>query len=92
MPDRTLSILGVIASSLAACYVVLMITTVTFATWQTELSLAAREAETAISMLESRYYDEVGTLAATDPSSMSLGKPRAVRYAVQAAAPALSLR
>ncbi len=92
MPDRTISILSIAAGALVAVYVVLVITTVTFAAWQTDLALTARDAESTIGDLETKYYEQVGVLAATDPRSMNLGKPAAVTYATEAQAPALSLR
>lgn len=92
MPDRTISVLGGVAASLAAVYVVLVITTVAFAAVQSDLALTARDMESEIGMLEARYYDEVGALAAIDPRTMNLEKPVAVRYATEVAAPSLSLR
>lgn len=92
MPDRTISVLSIAAGALVAVYVVLVVTTVTFAAWQTELALTARDAESTIGNLETRYYGAVGALSATDPGSMNLGKPLAVSYATEAPAPTLSLR
>lgn len=92
MPDRTISILGAVAGSLMAVYLVLVITTVCFAAMQTDLALAVRDAESHIGTLEATYYDQVGALAAMDPRAMNLAKPQAVTYATEAPAPSLSLR
>lgn len=92
MPDRTISILGAVAGSLVAMYLVLVVTTVCFAAMQTDLALQARDAESLIGSLETKYYAQVGELAATDPRAMNLAKPQAVTYATEAPTPSLSLR
>ncbi len=92
MPDRALTILGASVAVLISTYVALVVVTITFATMQTELALTVRNAESAIGVLESSYYQKVGVLSATEPSSMNLHKPVAVRYATMVTAPSLSLR
>ncbi len=92
MPDRTVSLLSVIAGGCVCAYVALVIVTVTFAAVQTQLALDVRDTESAIGQLETKYYSQVSTLAATDPRAMQLSAPASVTYAVRAEAPSLSLR
>lgn len=92
MPDRTISVLSILASLTVCAYVALVIVTVTFATMQTELALSVRTTESEISQLETRYYNQVGMISATDPHSMNLGKPARVTYAPLAETPSLSVR
>lgn len=92
MPDRTISLLGATVAVLVTVYIGLVVTTITFATMQTELALTARDAESAIGAIETAYYAQVGVLSATDPKSMDLHKPSAVHYATKVTAPSLSLR
>ncbi len=92
MPDRALTILGASVAVLVSTYVALVVVTITFATMQTDLALTVRNTESTIGALEATYYQKVGVLSATDPSSMNLHKPVAVRYATKVTAPSLSLR
>jgi hypothetical protein len=92
MPDRTISFLSLVAGGCVTVYIALVIVTVTFAAVQTDLALSVRDTETEISMIETRYYQQVGELAAVDPATLNLGKPSVVTYATLAQAPSLSLR
>ncbi len=92
MPDRTISFLSAVAAALTGLYVVLVVVTVTYATIQTDLALTVRDTESEIGMVESRYYEQVSALAATNPVDMNLSKPVSVTYATLAKAPSLSLR
>lgn len=92
MPDRTLSILSYTASSLVVAYLVLMVATVSFAAWRTDLAEAVRDTENAISTLERDYYDTIERVGATDPASLGLVKPRAVTYAAMTVPAGLSRR
>ena len=92
MPDRTLSVLSILAGACVCAYVVLIVITVTFATMQTELALSVRTTESSISQLETRYYNQVGVISDTDPHTMNLGKPARVTYAPLAETPSLSVR
>lgn len=92
MPSHTLPVLGYAAAFLFACYLGLMVTTVSMASWQTTLSVQVREAEGEIARLEARYYDRVTVLDRTDPASVGLVPPTRVTYAPEAAAPAVTRR
>ncbi len=92
MPDRTISSLGALVAVLVLAYLGLVVTTVSFAAWQTDLAVSAQDTESSIGSLEGQYYAQVGRLAATDPASLGLSKPSHVSYAVAATAPTLTLR
>ncbi|HEX5774823.1 MAG TPA: hypothetical protein VFY28_02590 [Candidatus Paceibacterota bacterium] len=92
MPDRTISILSYAASGLVIVYVGLVIATVSFAAWRTDLAEAVRDTENRVSVLEREYYDTVERIGRTDPASLGLVKPRAVTYAAMAVPAGLSRR
>lgn len=92
MPDRTVSILGYSLGALVAAYLVLVVVTVSMASWQTNLSMQVHETEGDIARLESRYYDMVARIDRTDPATLGLGKPARVMYAATQSAPAVTLR
>lgn len=92
MPDRTISILGYSTVALIVAYLALVIVTVSLAAWQTDLAVAVHEVEGDIQELEKTYYDTVARLDSTDPGTVGLVAPTAVRYAAKIAAPAVSFR
>ncbi|MBP6868777.1 MAG: hypothetical protein KBC16_01565 [Candidatus Pacebacteria bacterium] len=92
MPDRTIPLLSATAILLFVGYLGLMVTTISFATWQTELTREMRDTEVRIASLEGRYYDLIKTVGAEDPSTFGLVEPRAVRYVAEASRNDLSLR
>jgi hypothetical protein len=92
MPDRTISILSASALALLACYLGLMVTTVVYATMQTDLASSMRATESEIAALEDRYYDAVAALDASNPAAYGLVKPSSVAYAELSTATALSRR
>lgn len=92
MPDRTISILSILCGGLVAVYLVLVVITVSFAAYRTDLASAVRDTEDAIGSLEREYYAAIDRIGETDPGTLGLVKPHAVTYAKSAEAPALSLR
>lgn len=80
MPDRTLPILGAVALALFVVYVGLVITTISFAAWQTQTAHEIGERETRIAKLEATYYEQLKRVNATDPHTVGLTRPVAVRY------------
>ena len=78
--------------ALGVTYLGLMTCTMYFAATQSEQDKQTREAQSAISSLESEYYNRVHALQNTSPSDMKLVKPVSVTYAPQATPPAVSLR
>ena len=91
MPDRLIPILRGSFFALIGVYVLLVISTVYFATAETDLREAIHDAEASIATLEGRYFGAVDRLTHTDPASMGLAAPLAKRYAREVDAPSLSL-
>lgn len=92
MPDRTISILSAALGMLVFAYLALMVTTVSFAAWRTDLAAEVRKTEEAIALLEQDYYGAVERIGATDPASHGLAKPARVTYAAMVAAQAVTKR
>lgn len=92
MPDRTISFLSAACGILVFTYIVLVITTITFAAWRTDHSAAVRNTEAQIASLESKYYDSVAKLDSTNPNEVGLVAPASVRYAIKVESPTLTLR
>lgn len=90
LPNRLVPALGIIAFMLAVLYVALMITTIFFAAWQTQLARGIDESRVAIEKLENWYYDAIARIDATDPSSLGLVAPTHIEYVVAARLPAVS--
>lgn len=92
MPSRTISILSFTLSVLVFAYVSLMVVTVSFAAWRTDLAGQISETEAAIAVLEADYYDSIERIGATNPEALGLTKPVSVTYAAMVAAPTVSKR
>lgn len=80
LPVRTIPVLSVMFGALIASYVALIIATVLMAAWQTNLASSLDTTQTAISALETRYYQSVSDIDATDPATLGLAKPAKVTY------------
>ncbi len=83
MSDRLIPLLGASALLLATVYLGLVVTTISFATWQTQGVAQIRETEGAIADLEAKYYESIARINSTDPSTYGLGAPVAVRYVAE---------
>ena len=79
-PDRLIPILRAAVIGLIAVYVVLVVTTVYFATWQTQEVSSMSDSQSAIGMLESKYYASVAQINETDPTTLGYVKPKIVTY------------
>lgn len=90
MPDYTVTALSIAAAALAAVYVLFIILTVVFATWQTDLAARVRDAEGNVTELESSYYAMLAKENATSPASLGLVAPSEVHYATDEGASGLS--
>jgi hypothetical protein len=90
VPNRINFILGSIAAALVVVYIGLMITTIFFASWQTQLARGIDDTRSRIQALETRYYDEIAKLDSTDPGSVGLVAPKKVEYVVAARMPGLT--
>jgi hypothetical protein len=78
--DRLIPVLRVAVIAFIAVYVVLVVTTVYFATWQTQEVSSVRDTEAAIGTLETKYYDSVAKANETDPATFGFVKPTDVKY------------
>jgi len=84
MPDRTIPVLAVATGCLIALYLVLMITTIFFAAWQTQLARGIDDTREDIHQLEQEYYGAIAKIDSTDPSAVGLVAPSRVEYVVAA--------
>ncbi len=91
MPNKTLTILGFSCAAVFAAYIVLVIATVFFATWETELASSAGEAEARISALETEYFDAIARLSETNVASAGYHQPDRVEYVAANGKPTFTL-
>ena len=87
MPSRTIPVLATSTAVLFLAYLVLVITTILFATWQTQASSAISDSQAAIGALETQYYASVGSLDSTNPYSLGFVQPTQVEYVAAANLP-----
>ncbi len=80
MSDKLIPVLGAATILLIGIYVTLVVSTIYFATWQTQGLAEIREVEGTIAALETEYYDAIALINRTDPSMHGLAAPVAVRY------------
>lgn len=80
MSNRLVPILSLLCGVVCSAYIVLVIATIFFATWQTELSLSVRTTESRISVLETEYYDAITKLNTTNVASAGFIAPIQVEY------------
>lgn len=90
MPNRAIPVLASVAVLLFVAYVGLVITTISFAAWQSQTASAIGEREERIADLEERYFEEVRRITSADPSTYGLSRPVAVRYVTAAPGTAVS--
>jgi len=84
VPDRLVPMLVSGVAALAGIYVVLMVTTIFFATLQTKLASSIGDTRASIERLESQYYATIARIDATDPASIGLVAPRQITYVTEA--------
>lgn len=87
---RLLPLLSASAGLLVAVYVALMVTTIIFASLQTQLAQEVQDKHMAISKLENAYYSSVATLDSTDPRTLGYVTPSHVQYLSEASLPNLT--
>lgn len=90
IPNRIVPVLAVACCALVAVYIVLVVTTIFFAAWETQLARSIEESRASIQGLEDEYYDAIARIDATDPSSLGLVAPRKVEYVAATRVPGLS--
>lgn len=90
MRNRIKLTLSYCAAGLFAVYLTLIVATVYFATWQTELAHSIRETEMAIGELETSYYKAISQLNGVDPYSVGFVTPSTIGYVVDTGPSGLS--
>lgn len=90
MPNRLISTLSYTAGALFVAYLILIVVTVSFAAWQTELAHSVRETEVAIGELEMDYYQAIGRINDMDPMAVGFVSPSRIGYVVDAGPTGLS--
>lgn len=87
---RLIPALSATAGVLVAVYVALMVTTIIFASLQTQLAQDVQDKHMQIAKLENSYYASVATLDSTDPHTLGYVKPAHVQYLSEASLPNLT--
>ncbi|MBA3789022.1 hypothetical protein H0X32_01335 [Patescibacteria group bacterium] len=82
MSDRLIPILSLSCGGLVTLYIGLVVSTVFFATWQTQTVSSVRDTESAIGNLETNYYTTLTRVSAIDPHSVGYVSPSNVKYVV----------
>ncbi|MBU0749958.1 hypothetical protein KKH15_00380 [Patescibacteria group bacterium] len=90
MPSRTITTLSYFTGALLALYLVLVVATVSFAAWQTELAHSVRETEIAIGELETQYYKAIGRINDMNPLEAGFVAPSRIGYVVDSGPVGLS--
>ncbi len=82
--DRLVPMLGASCGILAVLYVTLVVTTIFFASWQSQAVSIIRTSESTIGNLESQYYSTINSVSSIDPSSLGFVAPTDVQYVAAA--------
>jgi hypothetical protein len=90
MPDRTVPVLALLAGFLVVVYIAVMLTTIFFAAWQTQLARGIDDTRERIHDLEREYYTAIAKIDSTDPMSVGLVAPSKIEYVVAARVPGLT--
>jgi hypothetical protein len=90
MPKKLSTIAGTVFGLSVFVYVAIVVTTVSLASYQTELQGSVADAEASIGTLESKYYDAVAVITSEDASALGYVAPKNIAYAKGAAAPVLT--
>lgn len=78
--SRSVFYASALCGALLAAYVALMVTTIVFASLQTQLARSIQDTQMEITKLESQYYDAISSLDSVDPHALGYVTPHAVRY------------
>lgn len=90
MPDRLIPILSFACAVMTAAYIGLVVTTILFATLQTQLASGIRDTQATIASLETSYYSSIAKLDSTNPYSAGYVRPHTVLYVAAGQMPDLS--
>ncbi len=87
---RLVPLLSILAGALFAAYVALMVTTILFASLQTQLSQEVQDKHMQIAKLETTYYGSVAEIDSADPHALGYVTPKRVEYVTEAQAPGMA--
>jgi hypothetical protein len=90
-PNRLIPLLSVSCGLLTFSYIVLVVTTVFFASWQTTAVSSVRDNESKIATLEAQYYSTMNHINSLSPSSMGFVMPKDVQYVAETQSTAANL-
>jgi hypothetical protein len=84
MTDRLIPALSVSCGALTMLYIGLMISTIFFATWQTQSVSSVHSAESAIANLEMKYYSAMNQISEINPATVGFVQPAQIEYVAEA--------
>ena len=84
MSDRLIPTLGISCSALFVLYVGLVISTIFFATWQTQAMSSISNAQSNIGNLENNYYTIMNRISDINPTQEGFVDPSNVQYVAEA--------
>ena len=91
MSERLIPTLSISCGALVVTYVALVVTTIFFATWQTESVSSVRNAESAIGTLEANYYTAINHASTLNPTTLGFVAPTHIQYVATAQNPSANL-
>ena len=83
MSDRLIPALSISCGSLTVLYVGLVISTIFFATWQTQAMSSISNAQSNIGTLETNYYTIMNRLSEINPTQAGFVDPSNVQYVAE---------
>ncbi len=84
MTDRLIPILSISCGALTTLYVGLIITTIFFASYQSEAMNSVRVTESQIGNLESDYYSDMNNVTHMNPATLGFVNPSEIQYVAEA--------
>ena len=84
MTDRLIPVLSISCGAFATLYVVLMVSTIFFASLQTEEMSYVRGSESKIGTLEANYYTAINKASNLSPATLGFVAPVEVKYVATA--------
>lgn len=84
LTDRIIPTLGFSCMALVVLYVGLMISTIFFASWESQAVSSIGSIQSNIGNLETTYYTETNKLSNINPSSVGFVEPTDVQYVAEA--------
>lgn len=84
MSERLIPVLSISCGALTTLYVGLVVTTIFFASWQTEAMSSVRVSESQIGTLEANYYTTINKASNLSPTTLGFVAPEQVTYVATA--------